>query len=175
MNLADPITLRDAALSDLPALTAIRSSAAHHRGRLRDAAHPDFRYLVILHGLTIVGFVCLVFRRPASWLNADDTQHLPQIVDLHIEESWRGRGYGSAAVRLIEHIVLQLDYHKVYIAVEPQNNPRAYALYQRLGYQALQLQPYHHVWAAIDGDGNTDRGEAWLVDMEKRVQPYHIG
>ena len=102
-----PIALRDATTADLPALTAIRSSEAHHRGRLRDAQNPDFRYLVILRDQTIVGFVCLAYRRPSSWLNADNTQHLPQIVDLHIDESERGRGYGSAAMRLTELIVAQ--------------------------------------------------------------------
>ena len=170
MNVELHTTLRDAKLSDLPALTAIRSSAAHHRGRLRDATQPDFRYLVILHGQTIVGFVCLVFRRPSSWLNADDMQHLPQISDLYIEESQRGRGYGSTAMRLIERVCVQADYPKLYIAVEPLDNPRAFALYRCLGYQPVQAQPYHHAWATVDGDGNTDRGEAWIVDMEKPIR-----
>ncbi len=47
------------------------------------------------------------------------------------------------------------------------NALRAYALYQRLGYQAIQSEPYFHQWAAVDGDGNVQRGEDWLVDTVK--------
>jgi len=162
-----PVVVRDAEEADLPALTAIRQPKALHRGRLRDAHDSNFRYLVLLRGEEIVGFVSLVFHRPPSWSNTSDTQHLPQIVDLYVAEAWRGQGYGSEAICALERIASEAGYTHLYIAVEPQHNPRAYALYQRLSYQPLQQEPYFQPWEAIDGDGKIRRGESWLVDMVK--------
>jgi GNAT superfamily N-acetyltransferase len=164
------VVMRNTEPVDLPALTAIRPPEAIHRGRLRDAQRPDFHYFVFLDGQHIVGFSSLVFRRPASWSNADDDQHLPQIVDLHIDEASRGRGYGSAAIQAMERFTVDVGYPQLYIAVEPVNNPRAYTLYQRLGYRPLQAEPYHHRWQAVDGDNQIQRGEAWLVDMVKALR-----
>lgn len=161
------MAVRDAQEADLSALAAIRPPEAHHRGRLRDAQDPDFRYFVLLHGSEVIGFVCLVFRRPPSWSSAGDTQRLPQIVDLHITEARRGQGYGSEALRILERLASEAGYQQLYLAVEPLTNPRAYALYRRLGYQPLQAEPYFHAWASLDGDGQIRRGEAWLVDMVK--------
>jgi GNAT superfamily N-acetyltransferase len=161
------ITMREATVADLPALTAIRPPEAIHRGRLRDAERADYTYFVFLHGEEIVGFGSLVFRRPASWANAKDVRHLPEINDLHVAEAERGKGYGSAAIRLMEQKAAEAGSDRLYISVEPFHNPRAYALYQRLGYKAIQSEPYFHQWAAVDGDGNVQRGEDWLVDTVK--------
>lgn len=162
-----PITLRDATEADLPALINIRSGEAHHRGRLRDAQNPDFRYYMLANNQANLGFVCLVFRRPNSWLNTNDTHHLPEINDLYIAESWRGHGYGSTAIRALEKQVHDAGYPYLYISVEPLDNPRAYTLYQRLGFQQIQHEPYVHTWGSLDIEGKLNTGKLWLVDMVK--------
>ena len=163
------ITVRDAVEADLPALIAIKGddSEALHRDRLRDAKAGGFRYLVLLRGQEVIGLACLVSRRPASWSDANNTQHLPQMVDLQVAESQRGQGYGSAFVRAIEREAARAGYHELYIAVEPADNPRAYALYQRLGYQQLQPEPYLKAWEFTDSGGDRHHGEDWIVDMVK--------
>src|SRR5262245_61885052 len=100
------ITVRDAEEADVTALTAIKGegSEAVHGDRLRDARAPSLRYLVLRADQEIIGFACLVFRRPAYWSDANDTQHLPHIIDLQVKESQRRKGYGSAFVRAIEQI-----------------------------------------------------------------------
>ena len=165
------ITVRDAEEADLPALIAIKGdgSEALHRDRLREAQGGGFRYLVLVRGQEVIGSACLVSRRPASWSDANDTQHLPGIVDLQVAESQRGQGYGSAFIRAIEREAARAGYHLLYVAVEPADNPRAYALYQRLGYQPLQPEPYLKAWEFTDSGGNRHRGEDWLVDMVKRL------
>jgi GNAT superfamily N-acetyltransferase len=163
--------VRDAEEADVSALTAIKGAGteALHRDRLRDAQGPSFRYLVLLADQEIIGFACLVMRRPASWSDAGDTRHLPQIVDLKVQESQRGRGYGSAFVGAIERIASAAGYRQLYLGVEPLSNPRAYALYRRLGYQPLQSEPYREVWEFTDSAGDTHRGEDWVVDMVKQL------
>jgi len=163
------ITVRDAEEADLPALIAIRGdeSEAPHRDCLREAQGGGFRYLVLLRGQEIIGLAWLVSRRPAYWSDANDTQHLPQIVALKVAESQRGQGYGSAFVRAIERAAAKAGYDQLHVAVEPADNPRAYALYQRLGYQQLQPEPYLKAWEHTDSGGNRHHGEDWLVDMVK--------
>lgn len=164
-------SVREAQAADVPELTAIKGKGteALHRDRLRDAQGTGFRYLVFLTDRELIGFACLVIRRPAYWSDADDIHHLPQIVDLQIKESQRGQGYGSHFIRAIEHMVSEAGYKYLYISVEPLSNPRAYTLYQRLGYQQVQLNPYRKTWEFQDSDGHLHLGENWIIDMRKQL------
>ena len=165
------ITGREAAECDVPALLAIKGagSEALHHDRLRDARGTGFRYLVLLVDQEVIGAACLVMRRPSSWSDADNLHHLPQIVDLQVQEARRGQGYGSAFVCALERIAAAAGYHDLYLAVEPLHNPRAFALYHRLGYRPLQAEPYHSRWEFTDSAGIAHSGEEWVVDMVKRI------
>lgn len=166
------LTVRDAEEADVPALTAIKGdgSEALHRDRLRDAQGRGLRYLVLTVDHELIAFACLVFRRPAYWSDANDTSHLPQIVDLQVQERQRGRGYGSAFVHALERIAVAAGEGQLYLRVDPLNNPRAYTLYQRLGYQPLQSEPYRKAWEFLDSAGQVHRGEDWAVDMVKQLK-----
>jgi hypothetical protein len=98
-----PLQVRDAGEADVPALTLIKGTGTEsvHRDRLRTAQAPGFRYLVLLAGKDLVGIACLVTRRPAHSSDADDTEHLPQIVDLQIGQAHRRRGYGTAFIQAV--------------------------------------------------------------------------
>jgi ribosomal protein S18 acetylase RimI-like enzyme len=165
------ITVRDADGTDITALTAIKGEGSDgegvHQNRLRDAREGSLRYLVLLADQEIIGFACLVFRRPVYWSDASDTQHLPHIIDLQVKESQRRKGYGSAFVRAIEQIAAEAEYEQLYISVEPGDNPLAYALYLRLGFQQLQSEPYLKIWEFKDSAGKVHHGEDWVVDMVK--------
>jgi GNAT superfamily N-acetyltransferase len=167
------ITVRDAAEFDIPALTAIKGEGTEplHRDRLRDAQSADLRYLVLVVQQELIGYACLVFRRPASWSDADDTTLLPHLDDLRVSDAYQGQGYGSAFIRAIERIAAASGAEHLYLRVEPEHNPRAYALYQRLGYQQLQNQPYLIRWAFTDSAGMAHWGEDWVVDMVKELLP----
>ena len=69
----------------------------------------------------------------------------------------------------MERITAAAGYRHLYLSVDPVHNPRAYALYQRLGYQPLQAQPYRKIWAFTDSAGSTHRGEDWVVDMVQQL------
>jgi GNAT superfamily N-acetyltransferase len=161
------LTVRDADEADSPALAGKYLPESLLRDYLSLARDSCLPCLVLLRNQQIIGFTLLVFRRPEFWPNAGDTRLLPAIVGLEILESQRGQGYGSAFVRAIETEAAKAGHEQLYLTVAPTNNPRAYALYQRLGYQQLQPEPYHNVWEFTDSYGATHHGENWLVDMMK--------
>ena len=101
---ASRVSVRAAVQADIPALTDIKGSGSEaiHRDRLRDAQDAGFRYLVLLAERELIGFACLVSRRPSYWSDADDMQHLPQIIDVQVKESHRGQGYGSDFIHALE-------------------------------------------------------------------------
>lgn len=173
------LRVRDVVKADIPILTAIKGMGTEviHRDRLRDARDASFRYLVLIIDQGVIGFACLVYRRPSYWSDADDEHHLPQddehhlpqIVDLQIRDSQRGRGYGSRFIRMIEKIAAEAGSPRLYLSVDPINSPRAQALYLRLDYQPLQRKPYRKIWQFTDSQGNVHRGEDWIVDYVKEL------
>lgn len=169
MGSQEQISVRDADEADIPALMEIKGvgEEALHRDRLRDAREGGLRYLVLVDGRTVIGFVLLVFRRPEYWSDGGDTHHLPQIVDLQVVKTRRGQGLGSAFLREIEHIAAEAGCSRIYLSVEPLANPRAHALYLRQGYQPEQPEPYLSPWQFTDSGGRVHRGEDWVVDMVK--------
>lgn len=164
------IVVRNAEVGDISALIAIKGAGSEviHLDRLRDAQNSSFRYLIMLIGQEVIGSACLVFRRPSYWSDGGDLEHLPQIVDLQIREAWRGQGYGTAFIRTIEQIAA-VETKQIYLRVEPLENPRAYALYQKLGYQPLQSEPYLKTWEFTDSEGGMHSGKDWVVDMVKQL------
>jgi ribosomal protein S18 acetylase RimI-like enzyme len=160
--------VRDVTEKDLKALTNIKETSALHRDRIRDAKLFAFRYLVLEEDANLIGFACLVFTRPESWSDAGDTLHLPQIVDIQIAPQLRGKGHGTYLISELEQLVIQQGYKEIYLAVDPVNNLPAHSLYQRLGYQQIQKEPYLKHWEFIDSDGVLHRGDDWIVDMVKR-------
>ena len=165
------ITIRSAQPADVPALTAIKGpgSEAVRLDRLRDAQTPDTEYLVLLDSAVVAGFASLVFRRPAHWSDAADTTRLPQIVDLQIAKSRRGQGLGSIFIHVLEGMASSRDGKELYLAVDPLDNPRAHALYLRLGYQPLQAAPYRAEWHFTNSAGVFHHGEEWTIDMVKPI------
>jgi GNAT superfamily N-acetyltransferase len=171
-NLDKRLTIRDATEADIPALTEIKGAGTEtvHSRRLNNARAGNLRYLVILLGEDLIGFGGLVIRRPDHDMHTDDTPHLPEVDDLMIKDTLRSRGYGSAFLSAIEKIARDSGFRKIYLSAEPLANPRAYALYQRLGYQAEQIQPYFKKWEFIDSAGKIQSGEEWLIDMVKQLE-----
>jgi GNAT superfamily N-acetyltransferase len=163
------LAVRRATEADVDALMRLKPSPAVHRDRLRDASQPGFHYLVLELDHRIIGFVCLVFVRPCYWSDGDSTDHLPTAIDLFIDSPLRGRGYGSFLLREVEKLTAEADGEQLYLWVDPVQNPRAYALYLRLGYQLLQEQPYQFHWEFVDSAGQWHAGDHWRVDLVKSL------
>jgi GNAT superfamily N-acetyltransferase len=152
---------------DLAALTQIKEPEALHRDRIRDAQSPTFDYLALMRDGQAIGFACLVFARPGSWSDADDTTHLPQIVDIQIASTLRGQGHGTHLIRALEQLAARRGAREIFLAVDPRSNPRAFALYLRLGYEPMQDEAYLKHWEFVDSGGRLHSGDDWVVDMVK--------
>ncbi|MFH1086283.1 MAG: GNAT family N-acetyltransferase [Chloroflexota bacterium] len=161
------LCVRAATAEDLPALARLKAPKALHRDRLRDAQSPTFRYLVLERAGDVIGFACLVYARPSYWSDAHDVTHLPQIVDVRVAPTLRGRGYGSYLILAAEQLAARKGCVCIYVAVDPLHNPRAQALYRRLGYAPLQSEPYLKHWEFVDSGGQRHVGDDWLLDMVK--------
>jgi GNAT superfamily N-acetyltransferase len=162
-----PLVVRDAALSDVEDLKRINNAKASavHRDRIRDAHESYIRYLVLEQRGTISGYCVLVFRRPPSWSDTADGEHLPQVVDLYIEPEQRERGLGTFFLRQLESIVVNAGKNRLFIAVDPVGNPRVHALYLRLGYAPLEREPHRVHWHFVDSDGESHEGCDWSLTL----------
>jgi GNAT superfamily N-acetyltransferase len=161
--------VREATEADLPALTDLKTPLALHKDRLRDADERRLLYLVVEQSGTIVGFGLLVFKRPASWSDANDSSRLPDVIDLFVRADCRSRGAGSSLIVKMEETARSRGYPHLYIGVDPVDNPRAQQLYLRLGYAPLQTQPYRLHWKFTDSGGNFHEGNDWRVDLVKEL------
>ena len=116
-----------------------------------------------------MGFVVLVFVRPPSWPDADNNEHLPQIVDLYIQPEQRGKGVGSFFIRQIEDVVVKTGGDSLFVAVDPVDNPRAHALYLRLGYLPLEPEPQRHHWQFTDSEDKLHEGDGWNINLVRQL------
>lgn len=161
--------IRPATTADLSALARLKPTPMIHQDRLRDAEHPGFAYLVLERAQRVIGFVCLVFVRPRYWSDGASTDYLPTAIDFLVEPAWRGQGYGSYFLRTVETMAAVSGAAEFYLWVDPVENPRAYALYQRLGYRPIQDEPYPFHWDFVDSAGELHSGDSWRLDLVKAL------
>ena len=173
--LPEGLVIRGAGDADLDALVHLRPPELAHRDRLRDARQPGFRYLAVEHRGEVIGFVCLVFARPATWPDSRNAALIPQIVDAFIAPPLRSRGHGSALIRALEGLVWDRGFRAVYLSVDPIGNPRAFALYQSLGYRALQQEPYREQGQYTDSAGQVHESDDWELDMVRDLPDINSG
>lgn len=159
--------IRAATVEDLPELAGIRSPAAIHRDRLRDADDQILLYLVVTSRDVVVGFGSLVFAWPQTWPSPEHQLLLPLMVDLEIRPDHRGRGAGSQLVHHMEELAQERGAQRMHVAVDPVDNKDALRLYRRLGYRPVHDVPYRSHWSFTDSDGNTHTGQEWQMDLWK--------
>ena len=161
------VELADAEEADFIAIAGRYCPESLLRDYFRLAKQSTLRCLTLRCAGQIIGFGLLVFRRPEFWPAADYLGRLPEVVGLSINPGLRRRGYGSAFMRGIELETAKAGYSRLYLTVDPIENPAAYAFYRHLDYQQLQTEPYHAVWEMKDSHQRVYRGENWLIDMFK--------
>ncbi len=142
VDLSVRVDLRDLQTSDLDLLGW--SGGPVHLEQLRQRLDVTWRgegavvVAELASGVLVgVGVVDWARMPPVGWLS-----------HLSVRESWQGLGLGTALIRHLESAAADAGCTSVRLAVE-SDNPRAAALYRRLGYR--QVDSIVEVWP-------TDRG-----------------
>lgn len=154
------MNIRPAIEKDIPDLMRMikRHDEAVYRGRLKEMQRGEAVQLVAEDDGIVVGQVFLTFYGKASY------PQYPDIRDLHVIGAMRSQGIGSELISVCEHLVMQRGFNTIGLSVNPELNPRARMLYQRLGYNPTGDSPY--IGGVYDGQ------EDWVIDMVKRL-PIH--
>ncbi len=152
--------VRDATPADVPGLQACYDQARHAE-RVARADGKACRYLVAEFGGQIVGFGSLVYEQSAS---RRPIRYLPWIANLNVREDMQSRGFGSLLIRAMERMAADAGHAAVYIGSNA-TNPRALALYQRLGFEIVEeplAQPPEQPPDAQSGRKPTGGGVIYL-------------
>ncbi|WP_028865356.1 GNAT family N-acetyltransferase [Psychromonas aquimarina] len=72
------------------------------------------------------------------WYAVNESASSAFIYDFYIAENFRGKGYGSAAVAVLESRLTQENIQRLNLRVA-YDNPKALALYQRMGFAVTGL------------------------------------
>lgn len=162
--------IRDAITADIPALEQVTKPAIIHGDRIRDAAHGQFRYLVLVDEKgEIVGHAILVFQHPKAWPPDEEDTPYPRVIDLMIRKQRRAQGLGKEFMRQMESICRQMGYKRLHLSVDPEGNADALKFYLRLGYKAMHDEPRWRKWSFKDSQGNVHQGEGPELDMFKEI------
>lgn len=94
---------------------------------------------------------------------------VPQAIDIYVSADSRGLGVGTAIVEEMAERARRRNVPYLYIGVEPEHNPRALELYQRLGFEAMQDRPRLEAWAYTDSAGHHHSGQVEIIDMRRKL------
>jgi GNAT superfamily N-acetyltransferase len=100
---------------------------------------------------------------PIGWviLNWPIDDRGVSVEDLYVREDQRNQGVGTALLLEVERVARASGITSIWLAVNPDDNPDALRLYERLGYVADGAAKYL--------DGVYDGYEDWVIDVTKRL------
>ncbi|MEU9213701.1 GNAT family N-acetyltransferase [Streptomyces sp. NPDC048415] len=153
-----PVSVRDLLPRDLPACTW-SGSATHLRQVERElarAAAGEVDYLAVCTAVDLpvaIGGIDYQVREKAGTL-----------WQLAVLPALQSRGLGTLLIRAAEQRIRNRGLRRAELAVE-EDNPRARALYERLGYVAYGREP--DTWDEEGPDGLIRRHETMCVLMRK--------
>jgi ribosomal protein S18 acetylase RimI-like enzyme len=155
-----PLTIRDLTPEDLPSCTW-SGSASHLESvakQLERARRGEVDYLV----------ACPPSGLPVAIGGIDYIENLGagMLMQLSVHGALQSCGIGTILIRAAEQRILARSLHRAELGVE-ECNPRARALYNRLGYVAYGRAP--ESWDEQAPDGTTVRYETVCTLMRKEL------
>jgi GNAT superfamily N-acetyltransferase len=150
--------IRSAQRGDLIASALVRPSfdLMEARRRLVWCRNSDCAWYLYWEENHVLGWVLV------SWQGKETAPKYPDMFDLYVRQDSRGRGIGTQLVYFCEEMASKWGFKKIGLAVNHTANPRALALYKRLGYRVISTAPYL--------DGVYEGVDDWVVDMEKALE-----
>ncbi|MBN1425226.1 GNAT family N-acetyltransferase [Candidatus Fermentibacteria bacterium] len=154
--------IRDATVADIRALCVLRNSVAAHEAKLLEAERGTVRFLVAAAGDEIVGFATLFLAHPKT---GPAKSHIPKLSDCFVATNYRSRGIGRALVSARESIARLERHTRLFVSVDPVENPRWFDFFRRRGYTALHAEPYRKRERRHSKDGEIEEVLVWRQDL----------
>ncbi len=167
MTNSGAIETRQARPSDLDQLCAVRNNKDLFAKYLDECDGDAAHFLVAVVDGQIVGFGLLYL---AITKTGKKKSHLPKLSDLYISEAYRRKGVATALVRARETIALQAGHAELYVSIDPAESAGMIALAHKLGYVALQAQPYAVTAVYYDEAGQRYEKEYSRLDFMKTLR-----
>ncbi|MER7846483.1 GNAT family N-acetyltransferase [Kitasatospora sp. NPDC096077] len=158
--LAIPVHVRDLRLQDLPAC-AWSGSALHLRSVERELARAEAGEVDYLAVCTPADLPVAI--GGVDYRAVEDAGYLWQLA---VHPALQSLGLGTLLIRAAEQRILARGLRRAELAVE-EGNPRARALYERLGYLAYGGKP--DAWDEEGPDGEIRRYETMCVLMRREL------
>ncbi|MFD5036783.1 GNAT family N-acetyltransferase [Streptomyces sp. NPDC058377] len=155
-----PVQVRDLLPQDLPACTW-SGSATHLRHVERELARAVAGEVDYLAVCTPVGVPVAI-----GGVDYQVSEGAGTLWQLAVLPALQSSGLGTLLVRAAEGRIRDRGLHRAELAVE-EDNPRARALYERLGYVAYGREP--DAWDEEGPDGRVRRHETMCVLMGKNL------
>ncbi len=155
-----PLTVRDLTLEDVPSCTWSGTALflTHLAEALERAGRGEVDYLA----------VCPPAGLPVALGGVDyaKTAGAGTLWQLSVHEALQSCGIGTILIRAAEQRIRARGLHRAELSVE-ECNPRAHALYERLGYLAYGSKP--DSWDEEGPDGSVTRYETVCTLMRKEL------
>lgn len=165
----EPLDIRAATLSDLPELIGVKPDALLHRERLERQGRGEVTYLVAgAPGHPVLGYVLV------KWRGDSRHREFPMLEDLLVRPPFRSRGIGARLLSHAEALSRARGLVRLGLGVNPSDNPRAQALYERLGYQDAHEPPRYDVYAITDETGQRRLYEDRWILLTKKLDGEEI-
>lgn len=172
-NIIDNIEIRTCQESDIELLEKVFPSGTNngwHLQRFKSQQKGDSTYLVAFLNGQPVGHLDLLWKPVGNEVRNKYLKDQPEINALVVVSELQSQGIGSKLIHVAEELVWKKGFQKACIGVAT-NNPRARALYERLGYidwgQGICEDSF--VW--IDEEGNPLHITEELIYLVKIVSP----
>lgn len=99
--------------------------------------------------------------------NGKRKSHLPKLSDLYVATRFRRRGVATALVQAREAIARGQGHFEMYVSIDPFESREMLALASKLGYVALQAEPYATSALHHDSRGGASMKTYFRLDFRK--------
>jgi ribosomal protein S18 acetylase RimI-like enzyme len=161
VDLVVTVSVRDLTHQDLPACAWSGSAThlAHVAGQLDRARRGEVDYLAVCPPSNLPVAIGMVDYRAS--------QGAGTLAQVAVQAAWRSCGLGTILIEAAERRILARGLDRAELGVE-ESNPRARALYERLGYVAYGRRP--EAWDEEGPGGRVTRYETVCTLLRKQLQ-----
>ncbi|MGH7143955.1 MAG: GNAT family N-acetyltransferase [Planctomycetota bacterium] len=168
----DNLTIRRLVRDDLAAVERAMpfGGTDKHAQRLRLQAAGEATYLVAWQGQRPVGHGFIQWRPTRSeYPQLSGLRDCPDLEDLMVLEEYRGRGIGTALLTRSLALARRRGFRRFGLSVGVTDNPRARALYERMGFVNAGIEPYEEQYDFVDAAGRPQRWREICVYLVKAL------